>query len=357
MKNTENFLKVLKAYHDALGGERGWLDVHMDPLRPTNFGLQILIALTEVENKQAELGVAFVKELADVPYYPSELDAQRWRDNFETLIQKLAELIVLKAICSVEWEKPFQILIEPTNGTTGKKPDFVVNEAGHNWLFEVKCPAFIKYEEIRRKNLYQLPVRSFLHDLVKDDPGGLTLPRDNVVKDFLSSAEEKFSNFSRDQTSVLVIVWDSHIYEAVSILKHTEAGLLTPKSWHKNGAQIVSFSSVDHVLVLNKMDDLVAGAQEQKLVFGHQPFMLDREHGLPAVWCANDEEIALQERILKSFDAWPYDGTSIAADYALTDAVLWLNPFEIAQRRRRLWRRLPYLLSASHLPHVFFSYG
>ena len=354
MRYSSNFYEVLYTYNQALGTKRGWLDYHMNPVAPTRFGIQVVLALAEIEKKQAGLGAAFAKELAAVPYVPADVSERQWLDNFEALIQKLAELIVLKAICSVEWRAPFEILIEPTNATTGKKPDFVVNEDGHKWLFEVKCPAFIKYSALRRKNLLQLPVRSFLHNLVQDDPGGLTLPRDNVVKDFLSSAEEKFSKFSEDQTSVLTIVWDSHIYEAISILKHTEAGLLTPKSWHKNKAQIVSFSSVDHVLVLNKMNSLVAGAREERILFGDEPFLLDRENGLPTVWCANDEENTVDKRILRAFDAWPYDGTLIAADYALLDVVYWLNPFEIIQRRRRMARRLPYLISTSPLPYNLY---
>lgn len=350
MKNVDIRCRVQTAYLDALGDKRGWLDYHLNQAHPTRFGLQIIAALAFCESRQNALGCQFATELAAIPYHPSAIDRARWIAGFEQLIQKLAELIVLRSICSVQWIEPFKITIEPTNVSTGKKPDFVVHEAAKKWLFEVKCPAFHAYQDKRRNNAHQLPVRSFLHELFSDAPDGLTLPRDNVVKDFLASADQKFRDFDGDSTSsILAIVWDSHIYEATSILKHEHSGLLTDKSWFAHNGSVIQFASVDHVIVINRLDDLVCAAQEGVSSLDSEPFVLGGPTSLPSVWCPNVHADELEQRICEPFDAWPFDGTGVAADYALTDYVMWLKPGEIIARHRRTARRSRFLTSASAL--------
>ncbi|HYJ29718.1 MAG TPA: hypothetical protein VEW25_05190, partial [Allosphingosinicella sp.] len=138
----------------------------------------------------------------------------------------------------------------------------MIDTPARQWLYEVKCPAFIDYQDRRDANGRQLPVRGPLGDV----PGlrdGTTLPRDNVIKDFLASADRKFRDFSnKPRTGLLVVLWDGYIFEITSALSHAEAGLLTAKSWHQHDGPRVPFDALDGVIVLNHLEVIKVAAQE-----------------------------------------------------------------------------------------------
>jgi hypothetical protein len=85
---------------------------------------------------------------------------------------------------------------------------------------------------------------------------GITLPRDNPVKDFLVDADAKFKAFKSkaDCTTVLVIVWDDFIYEPITALAHPKSGLLTANSFAKdaNGSPM-KFPNVDAVVLVRHL--------------------------------------------------------------------------------------------------------
>ena len=162
-------------------------------LNPTRFGLRLLAALTVCEDREPGLGRRLLEELAAIKYVPLANDEAGWKAGFEQLIQKFAEVLVARLLCEAPWPEGTRIECEPQNRVTGARPEFAVRSPERTWLFEVKCPAFIKYQAGRRANPAQLPVRSFLRDLPMLQGTEVTLPRDNVLKDFLAMRSESSS--------------------------------------------------------------------------------------------------------------------------------------------------------------------
>jgi hypothetical protein len=95
----------------------------------------------------------------------------------------------------------------------------------------------------------------------------VTLPRDNPILDFLHDGERKFAAFKEEgsTTSLLVVVWDDHIYERISTLVNEGSGLLTPDSFARQTDRTAeTFSNVDHVIPIRHMNHFVEGAADDR---------------------------------------------------------------------------------------------
>lgn len=320
-------------YADLCDGRPGWLSYHFG--RWTPFGQCLLMALADCEARVPQLGFRFIKELHEVKYVPSRIDESAWKARFEELIQKFSEILVARAICLIEWPQGTKIEFEPLNKSNNKRPEFAVVTPEHTWLFEVKCPSFIAHQHSRSANEHQLPIRSFMREAPALQGETITLPRDNTLKDFLVSADGKFHGFAAGPvTGLLVVVWDASMYEAIGVLSHPQAGLLTPNSWFKKNGCVVTFPNVSGVIVLNRLEQLKLGAQEH--LDELDPFELGGWDALPNTWCPNHDVGDLNPMIAKGFDAFHFEGTQIGADYSMMDYVLWLEaPHAIARRRAR----------------------
>lgn len=177
---------------------------------------------------------------------------------------------------------------------------------------------------------------------------GTTLPRDNVLKDFLESAERKFHDFStKPRTGLLVVLWDGYVFEATSALSHSEAGLLTGNSWHRRGGVRVPFAAVDGVIVLNHLEVIKVSAQEHFRPRQDDAFRIVTVGQPPNVWCPNLDCGELDPTIASLFNARPLDEVSLAADYSPKDFVIWIDPAAAARDHRRAQRRRRLLGGAS----------
>lgn len=162
-----------------------------------------------------------------------------------------------------------------------------------------------------------------------------TLPRDNVLKDFLESAEVKFTEFSsKPRIGILVVLWDGYVFEATSALCHEEAGLLTEKSWFLQDGHRVAFDAVDGVIILKHLEILKLAAQEQPCR-RDDPFMIGGDGQPPNVWCPNLGCEDIDPFVSKIFDASPISALLDIADYSPKDYVMWL---EAASHENRLGR-------------------
>lgn len=326
-----------RLYAKMCSADQGWLSYHFGHLTP--FGRYLLAALADCELRVPQLGYRFVKELHAVKYVPSAVDLVAWKARFEELIQKFAEILVARALCTIEWPSGTVIQFEPLNRSNGKRPEFSVRTAERLWLFEVKCPSFIAHQENRSTNLHQLPIRGFMRDAPHMAGETITLPRDNTMKDFLLSAQQKFAGFDEgDVTGILIVVWDLNMYEAISVLVHPQAGLLTENSWFKADDVRVAFPDVAGVIVLNRLEQLKQGAQER--IDHIDPFELGGADALPNTWCPNLGVGDLDPMVAAGFDAFHFEGTSIGADYSVMDYVMWFEaPSAMARRMARERRR------------------
>ncbi len=316
---------LAQSYRTTTKGQRHWLCFHLAAGAVTPFGKQLLASLKVIEERLPGAGMQFVRELADIRYVSTAQSELGWKAGFEQLIQKFAEILVARLLFAAGWAEGTTFALEPTNPATGAKPEILIDTPDRQWLFEVKCPAFIDYQEHRGANEKQIPVRGPLGAV----PGfrvGATLPRDNVLKDFLASAERKFFGFSaKDRTSILVVLWDGYMFEATSALNHTEAGLLTEKSWHVESGARVAFDAVDGVIVLNHLEILKVAAQGHFAPLREDAFTIGGDGQPPNVWCPNVGRSDLDSHISKIFHAWSLEAVAFAADYTPKDFITWID--------------------------------
>lgn len=334
-------------YRRTTGGTRTWLSVHLADGAETMFGAQLLEALAVIDMRLPGAADRFADELAAIRYVSNEDDKAAWKVGFEQLIQKLGEVLIARTLFEAEWPPGTTFALEPTNSVTGARPEILVDTPARQWLFEVKCPAFIDYQDRRGGNRRQLPVRGPLGDVpgMRDDT---TLPRDNVLKDFLESAERKFRDFSaKTRTGLLVVLWDGYIFEITSALSHEHAGLLTEQSWHQRGGVRVPFDAVDGVIILNHLEVIKIAAQGYWQARQNDPFRIESVGQPPNVWCPNLGRGALDSHISQIFNARPLDEVAVAADYAPKDFVMWVDTAAAARKHRRALLKRHFLGGAA----------
>lgn len=313
-------------------GNRHWLDFHF--YNVTNVSLSISKALEDIDDKKKGTGNILAKNLMDIKYKESESD-DRKRKTFEQLVQLIAEIMALQCICKINWPEGTKFDYEP-QAPNGKRPEFRVETDQDIYLFEVKAPSLLKHKENRRKNAIQMPYRHSegTLELFSEGFDGVTLPKDNTIKDFLLSAQDKFSSFSNAKKiyRILVIVWDSYMYEAISPLINPHNGLLTKNSWLGND----KFNCIDSVIVINKMDQIIE-ALKSNHVTGIPGDIEIKDTHLPNVAFNNVNGNAIPDFLIDAFHA--FDGTHlkphefIGAEYAPLDMIMWIQSRQIPPER------------------------
>jgi hypothetical protein len=257
---------LLKEATLSIGGATTWhwFSYHFSMLPPHAFGRSIVDACADCEKKLPGLGFQFIKDIAAI------CGKEKHEPHYEQLLQKLAELLVLRKLLTLDWPAGTTFQHEPAVLAAGKRPELRVVSPDRSFLFEVKTPSLLEHIRARRTNAFQVAGRALPMAQVVNliGNGDLTLPRDNPVKDFLLDADQKFAQFKAVQaeTSVLVIVWDDFIYEPITVLKHERCGLLTENSYLKDrtGAA-VQFTHVDAVVVVRHLTYLYRATGDQPL--------------------------------------------------------------------------------------------
>lgn len=250
--------------------------------------------------------------------------------DYNTILQWFAELLVVDHLVRHNWSTDVQFEMEPTAPGSKKNPEVVVSLSGVGRLgVEVKCPNLDGHRRIRSTNAWQLTSRSDLdiHALT----GGITLPRDNPIKDFLVSSDDKFKAFRAAQPdfrSVLVIVWGDYVNEPVSALLSPNSGLLTKASFHRNVSdERVRYPNVDAVVLVRHQHQLRRG-------MANLPPLDERRHFLdygmhdsfpPNALIPNPDGQRLQRQWIEALGAWNIDALSTAgAEYRPGDVVMWI---------------------------------
>jgi hypothetical protein len=169
--------------------------------------------------------------------------------------------------------------------------------------------------------------RARLEDIA--DGSGLTLPRDNPVKDFLLDADRKFAQFKavQPETSVLVIVWDDFIYEPITVLSHVHCGLLTPNSYLKDSAgAAIQFAHIDAVVLVRHLTYLYRATKDEPLCERTHVLDFGDDRSLPNVIIPITDSALIPDIIRDGLRAAPLDSPMIqgAADYRPQDVVFWV---------------------------------
>lgn len=198
---------------------------------------------------------------------------ERHEPHYEQLLQRLAELHVIRQVLTYRWPEGVKFTWEPTTGATKKNPEISIETFPLTVGVEVKSPSLFKHINQRGANRTQIVARNFDRQTVMNltDPDEqITMPRDNPVKDFLVSANDKFAAFKDGNDyffGVLVVVWDDFIYEPISALVHPASGLLTDNSFAMDErGRPMRFPHVDGVIVVPHVHQLLRATRDEPLL-------------------------------------------------------------------------------------------
>lgn len=204
-------------------------------------------------------------------------------EQYEAVLQILAEVYVTQGVVAAASQggAAAQVVHEP--GPAGKKnPECEALIEGTWCAIEVKTPKLIAHARQRSSNPWQVTAR-VPRETTKDFQ--LTPPRDNPVKDFLVSAEAKFTAYEghrADALRLLFIIWDDFCNEPISALLSPVSGLLTDESFHRTAAgAAVVYPHVDGIAVVRHQHQLLRATREEPLADGVVDAMRFRHDGFP----------------------------------------------------------------------------
>jgi hypothetical protein len=191
------------------------------------------------------------------------------RKNFEPhynhLLQKLAEILVMRQVVQMPWPKETTFEIEAGVRGRLKKVDLVARlPDGKKFGFEIKAPKYTPQMRQRSGKQYQ---GTAFQEFKTENAALDNSSRDNALRSFLRSANEKFDAFATedDFCGILVIVWHDWIYEAIGPLFNAQRGLLTPATYSVVKGAPEVFKNIDTVLILRHLSCLAAAASESDL--------------------------------------------------------------------------------------------
>lgn len=269
------------------------------------------------------LGVRYITELARL--------GGRERDElqYQQMLQLFAEVYAINRILLMPWSSCAHFHFEP-RGKNGLRPEFQVVDGERIYNFEVKSPSLLLHQRRRGSSSVQLPVRitkEFTASVQLKNPDAL-LPRDNPVKDFLVSANEKFSGFPRGPGgNILVIVWDDFIYEPIGSLLSEFAGLLTPNSFHREGGEAVVYDFIDAVVCARQMNVFQEALAERSLPDDRRHmFDLSQNPYTPNVYIPTPWGEILPEHIREGFGALTHDDErlQVIAEYRMPEYIFYV---------------------------------
>lgn len=212
----------------------------------------------------------------------------------------------------------------------GKNPEFEVCSGGIWYAVEVKTPKLIEHSRIRQANPWQLTARLDRSALPHESQ---TLPRDNPVKDFLISADEKFSAYKSvrpEAFNILTIVWDDFCNEPITALLHPHSGLLTPNSFYvDDSGNPVLFPNVDAIVVCRYQHQLLRATREEPLIDSEAaPFVYYNYGFPPKALIENPLGRQIPDELLEPLNATRLADLQGAAEYNPCDLVMWVGEDE-----------------------------
>jgi hypothetical protein len=256
---------------------------------------------------------------------------EKYEPHYEQLLQRLAELHVVQQVVSFDWPLGATFRSEPTAQGSKKNPEITVHHGKDVYGIEVKAPALLAHVRNRSSNTTQLPARVFSAGSVASIQGAdkkLTLPRDNPVKDFVVSANEKFRSFKQQNpqfVGVLVIVWDDFIYEPISSLLHKASGLLTPQTFYKDEMGTpITFPHIDGIFVIRHLHQLIHATRDEELIDGCEHALDFGEDGtFPfKAFIANPSGALVPEILIRCLQGYP-PKPEMGAEYNPQDIIWW----------------------------------
>lgn len=307
----------------VLGSGWHWLGYLYKLPWPNANMLKFANLCVRAERRLPGLGVHYINELSYLG--GPECDEPR----YEQILQLFAEVFVINRILMMPWGDTAQFFLEPP-GANRLCPDFRVVDIDGAYNFEVKSPSLLSHQRLRAAARDQLPVRitkEFKAYVQSVNPDAL-LPRDNPVKEFLDSADQKFSGFSRGRgANILVIVWDDFIYEPIGSLVSDFSGLLTGNSFYRLDGEAVIFENIDAVVCARQMHVFQEAFAERPLPDDRTDmFDLSRNPFTPNVFIPTSWGDACPQFVLESFGALLHDDERLQtiSEYRIPEYIFYV---------------------------------
>jgi hypothetical protein len=304
-----------------------WFQYHFSKLPPTKFGQDLIDTCIRLDHVSPDLGLSLLTQITRIGGGDRD-----WND-YDQILQKMAEMLVIDALRAINWPATTKIAIEGKASGSNKRVDCIISTPSQTYGVEIKSPALLVHRKNRSQNPTQLPGRVFSRDHIErlgPRGEGITLPRDNPIFDFLVSSNAKFEAFKREAresfTGILAIVWDDFIYEPITTLLHEHFGLLTKNSYKRVGERAQTFPFVDAVILVRHLTYFTSAAAEERLPDGREhAFHIGGRGALPNVFIPVAPNTVLPELILRGLWAWPHDDPALkdAAEYRPLDLVWW----------------------------------
>ena len=281
------------------------------------FTAGLLNALTVVEDAAPGYAHEMLKRIASVPGTGEE--------QYEALLQSCAEVYVTRGAAErADADKDGKLLFGHEPGDGGQKNPELECCAGGVWFaVEAKTPKLIAFRRKQSEDSVQLLARlPYTPEKTK-----VTLPRDNPVKDFLTSSEAKFTVYAKrrpDAFRILTVVWDDYVNEPISALLSPMSGLLTAQSFFKDASRApVSFSYVDAVVICRYQHQIQRATRTQPLLEGETMPLQYRRDGFPfKAFVPVPGGRKLPDSLLDVLNAVPLH-PMLGAEYMPSELVMW----------------------------------
>lgn len=304
-----------------------WFHYHFSQPFPHPLSDSVLRACLDCEQYIPGFAKKMINALASIS------GKEKYEPHYEQLLQRLAELHVIRQIVTFEWTVETSFRWEPIPASGSKKnPEIIIQSNDYQIGVEVKAPSLLNHIRQRSSNSVQFPARAdklFVENFPGSE-GGVTLPGDNPIKDFLISAEKKFVHFKQENknfSSVLVIVWDDYIYEPITSLTHPSCGLFTPNSFAQDeDGKPLQFPSIDGVIIIRHLHQLIRATRDVPLLPPcRHPLDWGQDEDFPMkAFIANPHGDSLPEIILRCLQAYP-PSIDVGAEYIPQDSIWWFK--------------------------------
>lgn len=248
------------------------------------------------------------------------------KDQYEALLQICGEIYVAEgAAAKVDRDEQGMPYFHHEPAVKGaKNPEFEFRTSGTWAAVEVKTPKLIDFSNLRSKATVQLTTRVPGEIFAGEEK---LLPRDNPVKDFLISAEAKFTAyapFRPDAFRILTIVWDDFCNEPIAALENPLAGLFTDRSFYRdNNDNPIVFAHVDGVVICRYQHQIVRATREDPLIDDVMLPFLYRHESFPfKAFVQNPYGRMVPPELVEALNAYNYKGLR-GAEYSPSDIVFW----------------------------------
>lgn len=156
--DQEAWASLLKEATLSIGGAKAWhwFSHHFSMRPPHALGRSIVDACADCEKKLPGLGFQFIKDIAAI------CGKEKYEPHYDQLLQKLAELLVLRKLLTLDWPAGTTFQHEPAVSAAGKRPELRVVTPDRSFLFEVKTPSLLEHIRARRTNAFQVAGRVLL---------------------------------------------------------------------------------------------------------------------------------------------------------------------------------------------------